>query len=394
MDPRSSLDTAKQTLLRVADRPDIVMESGHGMRLRDSEGREYLDYIGGWAVNCLGHSPAVISRAISSQARTLVNASPAFLNEPMLRFAEALVSQSALDRVFFMSIGAEANEGAIKLARKFGLKERGGATDIITTQGGFHGRTLATMAASGKPQWQTLFGQAVPGFRKALFGDIDSVRELADDGVCAVMVEPVQGEGGVNVAPLEFITGLRQLCDELGLLLILDEVQTGMGRTGKLFAHEHYGVVPDVLTLGKGIGGGFPLSAMLVGEDYDIFDPGDQGGTYTGQPLAMAAGLAVLETLVAPGFLEHVGEMSEYTARRLEELAATHEVTRVRGLGLLQAFDLEQSRGADVVKACLADGLIINSPKDATIRLMPPLIVEPDDVDEMVEILSRHLATR
>jgi acetylornithine/N-succinyldiaminopimelate aminotransferase len=250
------------------------------------------------------------------------------------------------------------------------------------------------MAASGKPQWQTLFGQAVPGFRKALFGDLDSVRELADDRVCAVMVEPVQGEGGVNVAPPEFITGLRQLCDELGLLLILDEVQTGMGRTGKLFAHEHYGVVPDILTLGKGIGGGFPLSAMLVSEAYDIFDPGDQGGTYTGQPLAMAAGLAVLETLVAPGFLEHVGEMSEYTARRLEELATTHEVTGVRGLGLLQAFDLEQSRGADVVKACLADGLIINSPKDSTIRLMPPLIVEPDDVDEMVEILARQLATR
>lgn len=387
-------EAGKGSLLNVTTRPDIVMETGRGTRLWDTEGREYLDFVGGWAVNALGHSPEALSEAIADQARTLINASPAFFNGPMLRFAERLVASSELDRVFFTSTGAEANEGAIKLARKFGLRELGGATEVITTGGSFHGRTLATMAATGKPQWQALFGEPSPGFRKAGFNDLASVETLVDSDVCAVMVEPVQGEGGVNVADQEFLTGLRRLCDDRGILLIFDEVQTGMGRTGRLFAYEHYEVVPDVMTLGKGIGGGFPLSAMLAREALDIFEPGDQGGTYTGQPLGMAAGLAVLETLLSPGFLEHVRDMSAYTAERLGEMATDREIGPVRGLGLLQAFDLEESRGADVVKACLADGLILNSPKEGTIRLMPPLIVSRFDIDEMLGILSRHLVRR
>ncbi|MFH0780424.1 MAG: aminotransferase class III-fold pyridoxal phosphate-dependent enzyme [Pseudomonadota bacterium] len=278
MDNKKLLEIANTKLLKVTNRPDIIMCKGQGMYLSDTNENKYLDFIGGWAVNCLGHSPKVISNILAKQSCTLVNASPSFYNLPMLEYAELLVNNCCFERVFFSSTGAEANEGAIKLARKFGHVFKDGASDIITTQHGFHGRTITTMSATGKEQWETLFEPKTKGFSKAIFNDFESVKNLATKKTCAIMIEPIQGEGGVNVATIDYIQKLRDFCDKENILLVFDEIQTGMGRTGKLFCYEHYGIAPDMMTLGKGIGGGFPLSALLTKEKFNIFDPGDQGG--------------------------------------------------------------------------------------------------------------------
>lgn len=394
MTPSELIQTAGTALLTTALRPDIVMTRGSGVTLEDMAGKTYLDFVGGWAVNCLGHSPAVLVRALADQAARLINASPSFYNQPMLDYARMLVDQTCLDRVFFTSTGAEANEGAIKLARKFGQKRKSGAFEIITTVKGFHGRTLATMAATGKPEWETLFDPKPPGFKKAQFNDAASVRKLVTEKTCAVMIEPVQGEGGVIPATEDFIRDLRRICDETGTLLIFDEIQTGMGRTGTLFAYEAYGVEPDIMTLGKGIGGGFPLSAMLAKEDLNIFDPGDQGGTYTAQPLAMATGLAVLRELIDKDIPGHAAKMGRLITERLTDLSATLEIDNIRGSGLLLAFDLIHTPGADLVAACLDKGLLINAPKEKSIRLMPPLVVTEAQIQEMFDILVPLLARR
>jgi len=391
MDTERMLALGGQRLLRVTDRPAVVMVRGEGMWLYDSEGKKYLDFIGGWAVNALGHSPAAIAQALSRQAETLVNASPAFYNLPMIEFADLLLEESCFDRVFFTSTGAEANEGAIKLARKYGSVHKGGAADIITTRHGFHGRTLTTMAATGKEHWEPLFEPKSRGFHKAEYNDVASVEALVSPRTCAVMLEPVQGEGGVNVAEEAFIRKLRRLCDEERLLLIFDEVQTGMGRTGRMFCYQHYGVEPDIMTLGKGIGGGFPLAAMLTTERLNIFEPGEQGGTYTGQPLAMAAGLAVLREMREHHLVENCAAMGDFIREKLTRLAEAFEVTRVRGMGLLIAFDLEKTNAADLVAACMADGLILNACSGHSVRLIPPLIVAEEHVDRMIGILQRHL---
>lgn len=368
------------------------MEKGKGMYLWDTEGNRYLDFIGGWAVNCLGHCPDVITRALEQQASKLLNASPTFYNEPMIRLAKLLTDNSCFDRAFFTSTGAEANEGAIKLARKFGSKHRNGAYEIITTLNGFHGRTLAMMSATGKKQWESLFAPKVAGFVHVPFNNINAVHESINPNTCAIMLEPIQGEGGVNVADEAYIKALRQICDEKGILLIFDEVQTGIGRTGKMFAYEHYGVEPDIMTLGKGIGGGFPLSALLVKEEFNIFEVGDQGGTYTGQPLAMAVGYAVVNEVIQKSIADHVELQGRYLIERLQGLSQSLPLKNIRGKGLLLAFDLPAPIGSQVVSECLKAGLIVNSPGPSTIRLMPPLTVTSDDIDEMLELLSGVLA--
>ncbi len=278
------------SLMPIAPRPDLVFVRGAGAYLYDRQGRRYLDWVQGWAVNCLGHLPAAVTRALSDQAATLINPSPAFYNEPAIELAELLTRHSCFDRVFFGSSGAEANEGAIKLARKWGQLNRNGAFEIIGFANGFHGRTLATMSASGKPGWDKLFAPQVPGFPKAPLNDLDAVRALIGPRTVAVMLELIQGEAGVIPADVAFVKGLRELCDAHGLLLIVDEVQTGCGRTGTLFAHEQYGVEPDIMTLGKGLGGGVPLSALAAKESCCCFAPGDQGGTYCGNPLDVRRG--------------------------------------------------------------------------------------------------------
>lgn len=371
MHPTPALCTA--SLMPIAERPDLVFVRGQGAWLFDDQGRRYLDWVQGWAVNCLGHAPAVLAQALADQAATLVNPSPAFYNRPSLALADLLTTHSVFDEVFFGSSGAEANEGAIKLARKWGRRHRGGAHEIITFTHSFHGRTLATMAASGKPGWDTLFAPGMPGFAKAVLHDLASVQRQVGPQTVAVMLEPVLGEAGVLPVAPDFLHALRALCDREGLLLIFDEVQTGCGRTGTLFAYEQAGVAPDIMTLGKGIGGGVPLSALLARRAVSCFEPGDQGGTYCGNPLMAAAGLAVLRTLLAPGFLAATRQAGDRLRDGLRALSVELGLGEVRGPGLLLALELGAPIGPDVVRAARAYGLLLNAPRPHCLRFMPAL---------------------
>jgi len=379
------------SLMYITNRPDLVFERGVGSWLYDHQGKRYLDFIQGWAVNCLGHCPPEIAAALTAQAAKLINPSPAFYNGPMVELAGLLTDNSVFDRVFFANTGAEANEGAIKLARKWGRLHKEGAYEIITFGHSFHGRTLATMSASGKAGWDTIYAPQVAGFPKATYNDIASVADLIGPNTVAVMLEPVQGEGGVIPAETEFLKALRELTSQRGVLLIVDEVQSGMGRTGKLFAYEHAGITPDIMTLGKGIGGGVPLAALLAREAICCFEPGDQGGTYNGNPLMTAVGVAVMQRLLAPGFLDEVEARGQYLAKRLLELSARHGLQGERGSGLLRALILADERGPDLVRRALElapQGLLLNSPRPNLLRFMPALNVSEAEIDCMIEALD------
>ena len=379
------------SLMDFTARPPTVFVRGEGSFLWDDTGKRYLDFIQGWAVNCLGHSPPVIADALAAQARLLLTPSPAFYNGPSLKLAKALVDHSCFDRVFFTNSGAEANEGAIKLARKYGALHKNGAHEIITFEGGFHGRTLATMSASGKKAFEPLFEPKVPGFPKARLNDLSSVERLINDKTIGVMLEPIQGEAGVWPAADEFLQELRTLTRKRGLLLILDEIQTGMGRTGKLFHYEHAGIEPDVMTLGKGIGGGVPLAAMLATEAVSCFEHGDQGGTFNGNPLMCAAGLAVLEQVADPDFLKSVADNALYLASELQRMSARHGLGEVRGRGLLQALDLRHPIGASIVAQAFEDGVLLNSPQPDALRFMPALNVTREEIAGMIDALDAIL---
>jgi len=382
-------------LMDVAARPPLVFVEGRGSWLVDHAGRRYLDFVQGWAVNSLGHCPPQIAAALAAQAQRLISPSPAFFNDAALALAGRLAALSGLPRVFLASSGAEANEGAIKLARKWGELHRDGAFEIVTFADGFHGRTLATMAASGKAGWDRLFEPKAPGFPKARLNDLDSVRALIGPKTVAVMLEPIQGEAGVVPAGAEFLQALRALCDERGLLLVLDEVQTGVGRTGSLFAFERAGVVPDILTLGKGLGGGVPLAALLAKEQAACFAHGDQGGTYCGNPLTAAVGSAVLDVVAQPRFLAGVVERGAHLQAHLQRLTARHGLAGERGGGLLRALDLGRPVGAAVVDAARdlqPDGLLLNSPRPHLLRFMPRLDVAFEEIDRMAAQLDALLA--
>ncbi|MDD5247355.1 MAG: acetylornithine transaminase [Rhodocyclaceae bacterium] len=377
-------------LMTVAAKPDLVFVRGAGSWLWDERGRRYLDFVQGWAVNSLGHCPPQLTAALATQAATLINPGPAFHNGPALRLARLITDGCALDRVFFANSGAEANEGAIKLARKWGRQHRGGAYKIVTLNDGFHGRTLATMSASGKPGWDRLFAPQVDGFVKVPINDLDAVAAAIDDRTAAVMFEPIQGEAGVIPASDAFLRGVRELTRARGLLLILDEVQTGVGRTGKLFAHQHCAVDPDVMTLGKGLGGGVPLAALVAREDACCFEPGDQGGTFNGNPLATAAGCAVMEAVTAPGFLDQVVAAGTYLQAQLEGISRRFDLGAVRGRGLLLALSLGgKAIGPDIVAAARAEGLLLNAPRPDCLRFMPALNVTAAEIDAMSAILQR-----
>ena len=378
-------------IMKVADRPPLVMVEGKGSWLWDSEGRKYLDFVQGWAVNCLGHSPDVIIDALNDQARRLLNCSPAYYNEPMARLATLIAESTGLAEVFLCNSGAEANEGAIKLARKWGARYRDGAHEIITMDHGFHGRTLATMAASGKAAWETLFEPKVRGFTKVPLGDLDAVKRAITPRTVAVMLEPIQGEAGVYPAGDDFIRGLRAATQEAGLLLILDEIQTGIGRTGRFFAFEHAGVEPDILTLGKGLGGGVPLAALVAAEHACCFEYGDQGGTFNGSPLMTAIGSAVVETVSRPAFLADVTAKGEYLTDRLRELSAALGHGEVRGRGLLLALELKGKDAAKVARTAMDRGLLINAPRPDTLRFMPALNVTREEIDQMLILLDAVL---
>lgn len=380
-------------LMEITSRPPITFTQGRGGWLWDSEGKRYLDFIQGWAVNCLGHCPPAVASVLVEQSTQLLNCSPAFYNEPMVRYADSLTAATGLDRVFFANSGAEANEGAIKLARKWGAKHRNGAYEIITTDHGFHGRTLATMSASGKAAWDDLFEPKVEGFPKVPLNDIAAVEAAITDKTAAIMLEPIQGESGVWPAGDSYLVALRALADRHGILLILDEIQTGMGRTGTLFCFEHTGVQPDILTLGKGIGAGTPLAALLAQESVCAFEPGDQGGTYNGNALMAAIGHAVLKALTAPGFLDRVNAASAVLRQGLEALSAKHGLAGVRGKGLLLALDLNpRADGFALVGAALEAGLLLNAPAPDALRFMPALNVSDGEIAEMLKILDGLLA--
>jgi acetylornithine/N-succinyldiaminopimelate aminotransferase len=378
-------------LMDITARPRAVFVRGEGSYLFDDSGKRYLDFMQGWAVNCLGHSPPAVAEAVAAQAKLLLTPSPAFYNEPSLKLANSLVENSCFDQVFFANSGAEANEGAIKLARKYGAKYKNGAFEFITFEGGFHGRTLATMSASGKKAFEPLFEPKVPGFRKAKLNDLESVKELISANTVAVMLEPIQGEAGVWPATDQFLKELRALTKEHGLLLIVDEIQTGMGRTGKLFAYEHAGIAPDIMTLGKGIGGGVPLAALLATEHASCFEHGDQGGTFNGNPLMCAAGLAVLKQVSKPEFLKSVTDNGLFLESELQRLSARHGLGEVRGRGLLLALDLKLPIGAAIVAQAFSAGVLINSPQPDALRFMPALNVARAEIAEMIECLDAIL---
>jgi acetylornithine/N-succinyldiaminopimelate aminotransferase len=382
---------AFDALMNITPRPPVVFVRGQGAYLWDHQGKRYLDFVQGWAVNSLGHSPPQLAEALAAQAAILLTPSPAFYNDQSIKLATALTENSCFDQVFFTNSGAEANEGAIKLARKYGSLHKPGAYEIITFDGGFHGRTLATMSASGKPSFEPLFEPKVPGFPKARLNDLASVKALINAKTIAVMLEPVQGEAGVWPASNEFLRELRALTDEHGLLLILDEIQTGIGRTGKLFHYEHAGITPDIMTLGKGIGGGVPLGALLATDKASCFEHGDQGGTFNGNPLMCAAGLAVLNEVSRPDFLKAVAETGLWLASELQRVSARHGLGSVRGEGLLLALDLKRPIGAKIVAAALDDGLLLNSPRPDSLRFMPALNVTREEVAEMIEGLDAVL---
>lgn len=385
-------DNRFSSLMVITDRPPIVMTEGKGSWLTDQNGKRYLDFVQGWAVNCLGHCPQVVVDAVARQAGRLINPSPAFYNDPAIELADMLTANSCLDRVFFTSTGAEANEGAIKLARKWGAKARGGAFEIITMENGFHGRTLATMSATGKSKWQELFEPKVPGFPKVALNNLGAVEAAITERTVAVMLEPIQGEAGVIPSTMEFLKGLRRLTEERGILLILDEVQTGMGRTGKLFAYQHAEIEPDIMTLGKGLGGGVPLAALVAKEGVCCFDIGDQGGTYNGNPVMTAAGCAVMNELLRPGFLQQVREAGSYLAEGLQKVAKVFGSGDLRGQGLLLALDLKLDLAPIVVENAREKGLLLNAPRPQTLRFMPSLNVSKEEIDTMLAILSGVLS--
>jgi acetylornithine/N-succinyldiaminopimelate aminotransferase len=374
--------------MEITSRPPLVFLRGEGSWLWDHEGKRYLDFVQGWAVNTFGHCPALIADVLVRQSRTLITPGPGFYNAPALELAKRIVDHSCFQRVFFTNSGAEANEGAIKLARKWGTRAKGGAYEIITFDHGFHGRTLATMSASGKPQFRTLFEPKVAGFPKATFNDVASVEALITSNTIAVMLEPIQGEAGVNLASDSFLRDLRDLTRRRQLLLIVDEIQTGVGRTGTLWAYQHAGIEPDIMTLGKMLGGGVPLGALVATDAVSCFDHGDQGGTFNGNPLMTAVGCAVLDAVLTPGVLEAVAARGTHAHDRLSELSRRYGLNGARGRGLLLALDLGQDAASAVTELAREAGLLVDAPRAHLLRFMPALNVSEDEVNAMVAILE------
>lgn len=378
-------------VMPITNRPEIIFTEGKGAWLTDREGRRYLDFVQGWAVNCLGHAPAVVVDALKQQAEKLIHPGPAFYSEPMIKLADLIVEHSVFDEVFFATSGAEANEGAIKLARKWGAVNKQGAYEIITMQNSFHGRTLATMSATGKPQWDELYEPKVPGFIKVPYNDIEAVKQAISDQTVAVMLELVQGEGGVIPAEPDYVQALRALSSEKNILLIVDEIQTGIGRTGSLFAYEQYGIEPDIMVLGKGLGGGVPLSALVIKGAVSCFEPGDQGGTFNGNTLMSAVGTAVFEVVSEKGFLQNVLAKGDYLRRQLEKISERYDLKGVRGKGLLLALQTGPYSATDIMYMALENHLLINAPRDNVLRFMPALNVSLDEIDEMCARLRQVL---
>ena len=387
-------ELANKYFMNTVERVPLTLVRGQGARVWDENGREYLDFVGGWAVNSLGHCPPVVTDAIVEQAHTLIQASNSFYTIPQIRLAELLVQNSCLDKVFFCNSGAEANEGAVKLARRYGKLYLNGAYEVITAMNSFHGRTLAMTAATGQPKFQQPYLPLPAGFINVEYNNIEAIKVATTGQTCAVMLEPVQGEGGVNVPDDNYLTAVRTWCDQKGILLILDEIQTGVGRVGTLFAYEQYSIEPDVMTLAKGLASGVPIGAILAKDKASVFTPGEHGSTFGGNPLACAAGYATLKFIIDNDIAGNAKRMGQYFTNGLESLRQKFQfITDVRGRGLLIALEFNSDIAQSVVMTCLSGGLLVNRVKPNALRFMPPLIIGNDEVYEALDILDKALSS-
>lgn len=380
-------ELADKYLMQTGRRLPVTFVRGQGCLAYDDAGNEYLDMVAGIAVNLLGHSHPDVVAAVSAQAKTLIHTSNLYYTQPQVELAQRLVELSFPSRVFFCNSGAEANETAIKIARKWGARNRAGANQIITTLGSFHGRTLATVTAGGQPKYSDPFKPLPEGFTHVPYNDLDAIKAATSTRTVAVMLEPVMGEIGVVPAKAGYLAGVRRWCDQEGLLLILDEVQTGLGRTGRWFAHQHHGITPDVMTLAKGLGGGVPIGACLAAPKADVFEPGDHGSTFGGNPLACAAALAVLKVIERDGLVGHAAEMGEMLHDAINRLGGKE----VRGVGLMQAVEFAEPRAKAFQQACLDARLIVNAVDDNSIRFVPPLIITPEQIDQAEHTMQKVL---
>jgi acetylornithine aminotransferase len=388
------IEKADKYIMKTYGRYPLVPVRGEGCYLWDADGKRYLDFLAGVAVNNLGHCHPRVVAALQKQAGELIHCSNYYHIPQQIELAELLCSHSFADRAFFCNSGAEANEAAIKLARKYSRDQNGpDRYEIITALASFHGRTMATVSATGQEKVQKFFDPLLHGFVHVPFNDADALRKAVTPSTCAIMLEPIQGEGGVVVPAAEYFRQVRQICDDNKLLLIFDEVQVGIGRTGKLFAHEHFGVFPDIMTLAKALAGGAPIGTMLAREELaESFGPGTHGSTFGGNPLVTAAGVAVLRTILEEGILNHTEEMGEYLLGELEALKEKFSfITEVRGIGLMIGMELSVPAG-DIVKKGLERGVLLNVAQERVLRFVPPLIVGKKEVDEMIGILAGILA--
>jgi acetylornithine/N-succinyldiaminopimelate aminotransferase len=392
--PKSSADwiAIEQATFFPNRRPPMVIERGQGSRVWDVEGREYLDLIAGIAVVSLGHSSPVVQRALAEQSARLIHISNLYYSIPQLELAQLLLDRSPFDRLFFVNSGAEANEAAIKLARKWGKRYRDGAYAVITAEHAFHGRTLATVTATGKEAYTRPFTPLPEGFPHVPFNDMDALERAVDASTAAVLLEPVQGEGGVHVATNTYLRDVQDFCRDQNLLFMVDEVQTGIGRLGTLWGFERWGVEPDVMTLAKGLGGGVPIGAILAKESAAVFEPGDHGSTFGGNPLMCAVAHAVVRHILDNDILGNVHRVGAFLKRGLEQLAAQQPLIQtVRGDGLLLAIDLTAERAPDVVRLGYDEGVLLNATGPTTIRLAPPLTLSQAEAEEGLEKLRRSL---
>lgn len=393
MNNQEILAMGQEYVMNTYGRLPMALVKGEGCRVWDADGRQYLDFVGGLAVNSLGHAHPKVAEAVCRQAKTLLHCSNLYWIEPQVKLAKLLVENSCAGKVFFCNSGAEANEGAIKLARKYAKVNLGpDKYEIITATNSFHGRTLAAVTATGQTKYQKGFDPLPPGFNYVPYNDLAALEQSIGPQTCAVMLEPVQGEGGVIPAHPAYLEGVAGLCKEKGLLLIFDEVQCGLGRTGKFLAYQHYQVEPDIITLAKALGGGFPIGAMLAKDHVaSAFQPGDHASTFGGNPLACAAALAAMETILQDGVQENAQSMGEYFKNQLTTLAQKYPyVKEVRGLGLMLGMELT-IEGKDIVARCLEQGLLINCTNGNVLRFLPPLIITRDEVDQAVAILDQAM---
>lgn len=394
MDKKTIIEETEKYYLPVFGRYPMVMELGQGCRVWDNEGNEYVDAFAGIAVNSLGYNHPVLVKAISEQASKLMHCSNLYYTEIQAKALRVVAEATGMDRIFFANCGAEGNEGAMKLARKYGVSKAPTKYKIISADESFHGRTFDTLAATGHDYYHVGYGPLSPGHVLVPYGDIKALEAQMDDDVCAVLLEPIQGEGGVHVPPAEYLQQVRALCDKHDALLIFDEVQTGVARTGKWFAYMHSGVKPDILTFAKGIGGGFPVAGFAVPERLaHVFKPGDHGGTFGGNPLACAAVYATLTTIKSEGLVDKVAEKGEYFKNELRKLQEKYpdKVTDVRGCGLMLGMEVA-GEGKPIVESCLANNVIVNCTAGNVIRIVPPLIISKEEIDIVVAALDKALA--